>query len=68
METVEKVWMTKSQGGLGFRDMECFNQAMLSKKYCRLLTNPNSLVAKIMQEKYYKQGDLLQARTGNAPS
>jgi hypothetical protein len=42
----------KEIGGLGFRDLKCFNSAMLAKQGWRLLKNQNSLVAKILKEKY----------------
>lgn len=53
---------SKNWGGLGFRDLESFNKAMLAKQIWRMLTNPDTLVAKMMRQKYYKNGNLLDAK------
>ncbi|KAF5454628.1 hypothetical protein F2P56_024278 [Juglans regia] len=58
----------KDMGGLGFRDLRCFNIALLSKQGWRILQNPTSLVAQILKQKYFKQGNLLDARLGTGPS
>ena len=42
-----KMGKGKERGGLGFRDLESFNLALLAKQEWRLLQNPDSLVAKI---------------------
>uniref|UniRef100_A0A453RFL4 Reverse transcriptase zinc-binding domain-containing protein n=1 Tax=Aegilops tauschii subsp. strangulata TaxID=200361 RepID=A0A453RFL4_AEGTS len=52
----------KSQGGMGFRDIHCFNLAMLAKQAWRLLENPDSLCATILRAKYFPDGDLLNAK------
>lgn len=65
---LNKVGIEKSEGGMEFRDIKSFNQAMLAKPFWRLLINPNSLIAKIMMEKYYKQSDILKAKLGGCPS
>lgn len=46
---------SKKRGGLGFRDLESFNNAMLAKHIWRMQTYPDSLVSKIMREKYIKK-------------
>ncbi|KAF5442763.1 hypothetical protein F2P56_035387 [Juglans regia] len=35
----------KSVGGIGFRDLECFNKSMFAKQCWRLIQEPDSLVA-----------------------
>ena len=49
----DKMVLPKRMGGLGFRDMRAFNQALLAKQAWRLIDNPHSLVARLLQAKYY---------------
>ena len=58
----------KSSGGIGFRDFKCFNQALLAKQSWRIWSNPDSLVARIMQAKCYPEKNLLEAVVGRRPS
>jgi hypothetical protein len=58
----DKMVLSKSQGGLGFRDIHGFNMAMLAKQGWRLLTNPDSLCARILKAKYYPNTSCLEAR------
>lgn len=53
--------MTKSKidGGLGFRDIQCFNDAMLAKLSWRILNEPNCLIAKILKGKYCHSTDFM---------
>jgi hypothetical protein len=52
----------KIVGGMGFRDFQLFNQAMLAKQGWRLMTKPDSLCAKVLRGKYYHDSDFLSAR------
>lgn len=49
----------KSHGGVGFRDMQLFNQALLARKAWRLLQYPNTLCAQLLKAKYYPNGFLI---------
>lgn len=61
-----KAWwrmcIPKQRGGLGYRDLYCFNQAMLAKHIWRFLCDPDSLCARVMRCKYYPDGNILRAR------
>ena len=58
----KKLSQPKLKGGMGFRNLQAFNLALLAKQGWRLLTNQNSLVAKIFKAKYFPNGDILKAK------
>jgi hypothetical protein len=60
-QTWEKMSVAKGRGGLGFRDLQKFNDAMLGKQAWRLLVNPHSLCARVLKGRYYPNGDILSA-------
>lgn len=43
---------SKADGGLGFRDIEKFNDALLGKLVWRILSNPDPLLSQILLGKY----------------
>lgn len=57
----DKLTLPKNAGGLGFRDLESFNDALLAKLSWRLLKNPNSLLAQILIGKYCKESSFMNA-------
>jgi len=50
---------SKDRGGLGFRDMKMFNQALLARQAWRLVAFTDSLCARLLKARYYPNGDLL---------
>ena len=63
-----KMCKSKSDGGMGFRNLQAFNLAMLAKQAWRILKNPNSLIARIYKAKYFPFSDILSAKLGCSPS
>lgn len=63
-----KLCLPKSEGGLGFRDIRCFNLALLAKQGWRLLMNPDSVLAQVYKACYFHSGELLTAPLGSRPS
>lgn len=64
----ERLTKHKHTGGLGFICLRDFNIAMLGKQCWRLITNQDSLVARVFKEKYYANTHFLEAKLGNSPS
>jgi hypothetical protein len=56
-----RMCVPKKQGGMGFRDIHCFNLAMLAKQVWRLIQQPDSLCAQVLRAKYYPSGNILKA-------
>jgi hypothetical protein len=59
---------SKNTGVLGYRELNCFNQALLAKQGWRLQQALETLVARIFQEKYYPGGTFSEAPLGKRPS
>lgn len=64
----DKLCVSKNDGGLGFRDIEDFNQALLAKQAWWLLNEPESLLAKVFKGRYYATSSFLICRKGYHPS
>ena len=57
----KKLAAPKVKGGIGFRDFELFNLALLGKHGWRFLTHPDSLCARVLKGKYFHSTDFLHA-------
>ena len=58
-----KIW-----GGMRFRDFKLFNQAMLGRQCWRLLTEPNSLCARVLKARYFPDYDFWEAPSPRSAS
>ncbi|BFG16822.1 hypothetical protein CerSpe_030960 [Prunus speciosa] len=54
----------KSCGGLGFRDLVSFNNALLAKQCLRILNNPQALWVKILKSLYFPNCGFLEGEKG----
>ncbi|XP_013614191.1 PREDICTED: uncharacterized protein LOC106320384 [Brassica oleracea var. oleracea] len=64
----QKLTKPKSAGGLGFREIEQFNDAMLAKLSWRIMKNPTSLLAKTLTGKYCVHESFLEAQDPSSAS
>ncbi|KAK4382091.1 putative mitochondrial protein [Sesamum angolense] len=60
----DKMCKSKLEGGLGFRNLEAFNLALLAKQLWRLLSRPESLVCRVLKAKYFPHTHLFDAQLG----
>ncbi|XP_042987152.1 uncharacterized mitochondrial protein AtMg00310-like [Carya illinoinensis] len=59
---------SKFKGGMGFRDLESFNLALLAKQGWRLLHSHGSLFTAVFKAKYFPNSDFLSSALGSKPS
>lgn len=60
--------LSKTEGGLGFRDIQAFNIALLEKIAWRLITEPNCLFSRIILGKYCHKTSFLKITASSAIS
>ncbi|XP_027152078.1 uncharacterized protein LOC113752144 [Coffea eugenioides] len=64
----ERMARKRNEGGLGFKDLEAFNKAMLGKQVWRILTKPNLLVSKVLKAKYFPKESILHCNPPKSAS
>jgi hypothetical protein len=62
-----RLGVLKTDEGMGFRDFQSFNKALLAQQYWRLWLMPNSLLSQIMEAKYYLGAIYLMHNWGHDP-
>ncbi|KAL5573013.1 hypothetical protein UlMin_022610 [Ulmus minor] len=58
----------KSEGGLGFRNLAHFNQALLGKQVWRLIQRPHSLLSRVFKAKYFHSSTIWHASANSKAS
>ena len=53
---------------MGFRNFREFNLAMLGKQGWKLINKPDSLTARLLKARYFKNMEFLSGRLGNKSS
>ena len=62
----DKLIRPKHEGGMGFRDLQLFNRALLARQGWRLLQHPQSLIFRFLKAKYFPHSPFLEAQlSGN---
>lgn len=54
--------------GLGFRDIQCFSLALMAKIGWRLIHNLESLLARVLRDKYFPGKTFREASSGKKTS
>jgi len=53
---------------MGFKSLRDFNLAMVGKQAWKLITDPDSLITRLLKAKYFPHSDYLNVSIGHNPS
>ncbi|XP_042968979.1 uncharacterized protein LOC122301650 [Carya illinoinensis] len=63
----QQMGKAKNDGGVGFKNFESFNYALLAKQAWRILQVHHSLASQVLRAKYFPKIDFLKAKVGVRP-
>ena len=58
----ETLCLPKNEGGMGFKELRKFNEAMLAKQVWRLIHDKDSLFYRVFKAKFFPSGDIFSAQ------
>ena len=64
----DRLSMHKKDGGMGFKSLGTFNLAMLGKQGWRIMTNPQTLIARMYKARYFLHSNFFEAPLVHKPS
>ena len=64
----ERLCEAKEVGGIGFKEIEKFNDALLAKQVCRMMHNPDSLCFWVFKARFFPNCSILDAKESNSGS
>lgn len=64
----DKLTKTKKEGGLAFKDITAFNEALLAKLSWRIINGPQGLLARVLKGKYFHSADFLKVKCPGSAS
>ena len=61
-EKWERLCEAKEVGGMRFKEIEKFNEALLAKQVWRMINNPNSLCHRVFKARFFPEYSILEAQ------